>query len=421
MNDLWGTPFCAGIAVGAPGVTVGQTFAYTAPSAAMRDNPAYLAQLKPKAPMTRVATPEPWVDFAFDGNVRVEGLLAGQAPRLDSVSPFVPSPNGQALTACYGKWDMLRINADAFTVTAVGKAGDMKNAALVSFWINFNGTRENGRVVLRTSVGKAGTFLLAYAPYGRTATPGQGIEFPVSDASSAFHHYAFVCDGDTLRVFVDGSPVPGRIRLPKGSADAFRARNQLDTFQVGQQLGGGCYSKNHALDNLAYWPRALTDGEIAADAGRFRLTGVAKASVPTATPVGGSVAALPFLPAGQPLPSAEARAHAAAVLDELFEGEKNVKAGDLLALLRDAESDASRHELLHRAERALVAEGRFADAFAALDLRARAFSGAVTDAEAAALLKEALRATAVKEPDVALGYARATLAFAETHGPGASS
>ena len=426
-NDLWGVPFCAGIALGAPGVSVGKALAITNPNVAMRNNPTYLARLNAKQAPARAAATEPWLRFTFDGHLRPEGLVAGIQPQFRGPTAFTPTPNGQAVTvASHCVWDLAKMPSESFTLTAVGKADARANAALVSWWIDFNNTKECGRVVLRTATRSPDVFQLVYSPYGRpTATnPAGELNLPVSDASAAFHHYAIVCEGDTLRAFVDGRPAPGAVTLPKVAADAFHARNFLSTFQACQQLGGGCVSQNAALDDVAFWPRALTAAEIAADAKRFRLTGVARAASgapaaggtagPAAAPAGSSLA-LPSLPAGQPFPAAAARAEANAVLDELLEGE-TPKAADLIALLRDAEEDATRHELLRRAGQALLKERRFGDAYAVTDLRARAFAGAVPDAEAAALLKEALRASAVKEPDTALAYARATLAFAEAHG-----
>ena len=418
-NDLWGVPFCAGIALGAPGVSVGKALAITNPNVAMRNNPTYLARLNAKQAPARAAAPEPWLRFTFDGHLRPEGLVAGIQPQFRGPTTFAPTPNGQAVAAAaHCVWDLAKMPSESFTLTAVGKADARANAALVSWWIDFNNTKECGRVVLRTATHSPDVFQLVYAPYGRpTATnPAGELNLPVSDASAAFHHYAIVCEGDTLRAFVDGRPAPGAVTLPKVAADAFHARNFLSTFQACQQLGGGCVSQNAALDDVAFWPRALTEAEIAADAKRFRLAGMAPAAAPHAQVAAPASIALPALPAGQQLPSADARAQADAMIDELLAGEAGVKADALLALLRDAEEDATRHELLRRAGQALLKERRFGDAYAVTDLRARAFAGAVPDAEAAALLKEALRASAVKEPDTALAYARAMLAFAEAHG-----
>ncbi len=432
-NDLMGTPFCAGIALGAPGVTVGQTFALTDPSPAMRDNPAYLARIRPKASPARAAAPEPWADFAFDGTFRPGGMVAGMtvARLLGAQQQYAPSPNGQALTNNpYCLWDMLDVASDDFTVTFVARLAPHDRAALLSLR-NFLDTswKAHGLLMVKSGKGGAeGNLTLDYLPHDRERGRVRGqLWLPVAcdDAASAFHHYAITCEQGRLRVFLDGRAAPGEILMPPSDGAApFRRVRTLSGFQAGQRMGGGYYSKGHALDNLAFWPRALTDGEIAADAGRFRLTGVARAasgvSAGGASGTGGAFApagaslALPSLPAGQPLPTAAARAEANAVLDELLEGE-TPQAADLIALLRDAEEDATRHELLRRAEQALLKERRFGDAFAVTDLRAAAFAGAVTDAESATLLKEALRSSAIREPDTALAYAQAALAFAQRH------
>ena len=431
-NDLWGVAFCAGIAVGAPGVTVGQTFALTEPNAAMRDNPAYLARIRPKASPARAAAPEPWVDFAFDGNFRPGGMVAGMTvTRLLGAQQYAPSPNGQALTNNpYCLWDMLDVASDDFTVTFVARLAPHDRAAVLSLR-NFLDTSWKALGLLMVKSGKGGAegnLTLDYLPHARERGRARGqLWLPVAcdDAASAFHHYAITCEQGRLRVFLDGRVAPGEILMPPSDgAEPFRRIRTLSGFQAGQRMGGGFYSKGHALDNLALWPRALTEAEIAADAQRFRLTGVARAasgvSAGGASGTGGAFApagaslALPSLPAGQPLPTAAARAEANAVLDELLEGE-TPQAADLIALLRDAEEDATRHELLRRAEQALLKERRFGDAFAVTDLRAAAFAGAVTDAESATLLKEALRSSAIREPDTALAYAQAALAFAQRH------
>lgn len=141
----------------------------------------------------------------------------------------------------------------------------------------------------------------------------------------------------------------------------------------------------------------------------------AKPAAPGAAPVPAAPALrIPALPAGMPAPSEAETAEAEGLIDELLEGETPTGAV-LLEYVRDAESDAARFVILRRAEAAFLKAHAFAEALRVMDCRARAFKGAVTDAEAVTLAKEALRAHAVRSPDTAISHATATLAFAEAH------
>ena len=247
------------------------------------------------------------------------------------------------------------------------------------------------------------------------------------DASTAFHCYAIRHDRGELSLWVDGRRMGAATIRFGAHADGLT----VAAYQLGTVLGGlrqyvtpGADLEGFVADDLKFFCRALSDEEIGAVSKLLRVDGAPPSNAPQrqtrptrpdaprpAPDAKAGGARLPTLAPGRPLPTATERETAQRLLDELFAGEK-VGGQELLDAVRDAENDATRLALLARAETAFSDGGDPAAALQTMALRERAFPGAVTDAEAAALLKEALRDTAVNAPDEALAHAQTVLAFA---------
>ena len=317
---------------------------------------------------------------------------------------------------------------DTATFVVVGKFGATPGSILLCLALG-NATGSPWHDHLRLERGEGDTVVL------RTDSkkfPFDPIAVRLPDASSAFHCYAIRHERGELSLWVDGKR--------QGSATPPLPNGRLDVMglQFGTLYGGseelmtpGADLQGFVVDDLKIFGRALTPEEIGYVAGLLKTDGrqplaapraAAKPTfraarpglrlpdAPKAAPAGTPID-LPTLPDGAPLPSAADLAEARDLLDELLGGEE-VDAKGLLQMVSEAEGDATRLALLSRAENALVKEGRPDAALQVLALREHAFPGAVKDAEAAAILKEALRDTAVKAPDAAIAHARFLLDFA---------
>ena len=321
---------------------------------------------------------------------------------------------------------------DTSTFVVVGKFGATPGSILLSLALG-NSTGSPWHDHLRLERGEGDTIAL------RTDSkkfPFDPIVVHLPDASTAFHCYVIRHERDELSLWVDGKR--------QGAAKPPLPNGQLDIMglQFGTLYGGskelmtpGADFQNFVIDDLKIFGRALTPEEINYVSGLIKIDGklplaanqsagaarsrAARAAqqrrtprqpTPAAAPAAVSVR-LPDLKPGAPLPSTDDLAETQDLLNELLAGEK-VSAQDLLNMVSEAEGNAARLILLSRAEDAFLKESRPDSALQVLLLRDTAFPGAVKDAEAAAILKEVLRDTAAKTPDVAIAHARQVLDFA---------
>lgn len=410
---------CAGVALGGAGVSVGPTLFLARPQGAFPTSQE-LRRMRPKA-MQRRPHPQPLMAWDFNGTPANTGVLP-VLRWIDSLD-YVPTPNGQGVTGNRLLTDVrASIRSSAFTLAMVAKPERRDRAAFFSIRL-FPDMRVHlhGRIMLK---GSPTGVTLDYLPASPADQPQGGTWVGRELADDAFHHFAVTYDGSILRLFIDGEPVPGAIRLASRPVVSFMDEYRvLRDFQLSKLIGVSTYNSNPIIDDLAFWPRLLTPEELRTEVRRFRLSSMTRAvTVSSATsntsnvasPSGVSVLRIPALPVGLPLPSEAEITETEGLIDELLDGETPTGA-TLLNYVRDAESDAARFVLLRRAEGAFLKSHRFAEALQVMGARARAFSGAVTDAEVIALAKEALRTHAIQTPDTALTHTTAVLTFAEAH------
>lgn len=406
----------AAILLGGPGVGLVGVAIYDRPLGGdftVRD----AARVAVPRAMPPAADPRPFFHWTFGGDP-AEDEGQSQRHRLVWLGQPLPAPNGVgSATGCSATQDFPFASGDEATLTVVGKMGRTPGSLLVGFAQGGRGARpaynrlrlergDGDAVVLRTDNGN-----VSFKP----------IAADVPDASEAFHCYAIRHDHGEISLWVDGV-----------CAGAEQARSAdgltLLAFQVAHPFGGrgeklrkGADTRGLVVDDLRAYARALTPQEIRALSARLAAGGAPdqarreaprRAQARPAAKQGPAPIALPRLEEGRALPTEAARREARDLLDELLAGER-ADGQELLGMVGEAGDDAARFILLSRAEAAFAKAGRHDAAFQVMALRERAFPGAVTDAEAAAFLREALRDTAVKAPDAALANAQTFLAFAQ--------
>lgn len=319
-------------------------------------------------------------------------------------------------------------SGDTFTFVVVGKFGATPGSILLSLALG-NGSGKPKSDHIRLERGEDNDILLRHDGNSITFST---ISARIPDASTTFHCYVIRFERDELSLWVDGKR--------QGASTVRSPNNALNimAFQFGTLYGGseelmtpGADFQNFVIDDLKIFGRALTPEEINYVSGLLKIDGKLPLAAnqasgttrtraarqrrtphqPTPTPPAPVSIRLPNLKPGASIPSAADLNEARELLTELLTGEK-VSAQDLLDMISEAEGNAARLILLERAEDAFVKEGRPDAALQVLLLRERAFPGAVKDADVTSILKEVLRDTATKNPDVAIAHARQVLDFA---------
>lgn len=226
-NDVEGER-CAGVALGGEGVGVGPTLFLPQADGAL-PSPQEIRRLRPK-PMPRRAHPLPLMAWDFNGNASNTGVLPTLRWR-DTVR-HTPTPNGQG-TVGTPMLDEARmtLKGAAFTIALVAKPELRDKAGVFSICL-FPDTRASspGRIMLK---GTPTGVTLDYLP-ASTADCTQGDAWLAGDlADDAFHHFATAYDGATLRLFIDGEPTPGAIRLASRPVGAFMDEHRaLENLQL---------------------------------------------------------------------------------------------------------------------------------------------------------------------------------------------
>ncbi len=369
-----------------------------------------------------------------DGGPGRTNWLYGHRLKAEGGREHLRTPSGEGTSVrYYTVGDSLATqplaSGDTATFVVVGKFGSTPGSILLSLAIGDNACSPKYDH-LRLERGEGDTITLRTDSKKIPFTP---ITVRLPDASEAFHCYTIRHERGELSLWVDGKRQgTAHPTLPNNNCLNIRAL-QFGTLYGGEEslMTPGADLQGFIVDDLKIYGRALTPEEIGHVSGLLKIDGkqplaAPGAATPTpraahpharrppnapkATPAGAPLN-LPTLPAGAPLPDAAAQAEARDFLSELL-GDEKIASQDLLQMLSEAEGDATRLVLLTRAENALVKEGRPDAALQVLALREHAFPGAVKDAEAVAILKEALRDTAVKAPDAAIAHARFLLDFA---------
>lgn len=386
-------------------------------------------------PAKRPQPPYHWI--CGDGGPGRTNWLNGHVLRGEGNREHIHTPSGEGTAVrYYTHKDALEsqplATGDTATFVVVGKFGSTPGSILLSLALG-NNTGSPWHDHLRLERGEGDTISLCT---DSKKFPFDPIVVHLPDASTAFHCYVIRHERGELSLWVDGKR--------QGTANPPLPKDCLDIIglQFGTLYGGseklirpGADYLGFVIDDLKIFGRALTPEEIDYVSGLLKIDGklplaanqaagaartrTARASQPRRTPHQPTPAAapavasvrLPDLKSGEPLPAAADLNEARGLLNELLAGEK-VSAQDLLDMISEAEGNAARLILLERAEDAFVKEGRPDAALQVLLLRERAFPGAVKDADVTSILKEVLRDTATKNPDVAIAHARQVLDFA---------
>ncbi len=369
---------------------------------------------------------------AFHWTYGLKGTRGGwlsQAHRVrhEGGRELIPTPSGDGTSVRYYSLQSSiatqpLMSGMSGTAVIVGKMGRTPGSVLLCLGLYFQANTDTNCHHLNLKRGEGDEVLLESDSPEIAFEP---IRATVPDASTAFHCYAIRHDRGELSLWVDGRRMgAATIRFGAHADGLTVAACQLGTVFGGlrQYVTPGADLEGFVADDLKFFCRALSDEEITAVSKLLRVDGAPPPNAPRrqtrptrpdaprpAPDAKAGGVRLPTLEPGRPLPAAAERETAQRLLDELFDGEK-VGGQDLLDAVRDAENDATRLALLTRAETAFSDGGDPAAALQTMALRERAFPGAVTDAEAAALLKEALRDTAVNAPDEALALAEGRLA-----------
>ena len=404
---------------------------------ALYDRPlddAFTAQDAARATPRPTPPPSAPPAAAFHWTYGLKGTRGGwlsQAHRVrhEGGRELIPTPSGDGTSVRYYSLQSSiatqpLMSGMSGTAVIVGKMGRTPGSVLLCLGLYFQANTDTNCHHLNLKRGDGDEILLESDSPEIAFEP---IRATVPDASTAFHCYAIRHDRGELSLWVDGRRMGAATIRFGAHADGLT----VAAYQLGTVLGGlrqyvtpGADLEGFVADDLKFFCRALSDEEIGAVSKLLRVDGAPPPNAPRrqtrptrpdaprpAPDAKAGGARLPTLEPGRPLPTATERETAQRLLDELFDGEK-VGGQDLLDAVRDAENDATRLALLTRAETAFSDGGDPAAALQTMALRERAFPGAVTDAEAAALLKEALRDTAVNAPDEALAHAQTVLAFA---------
>jgi hypothetical protein len=143
-------------------------------------------------------------------------------------------------------------------------------AVSVSTWVKRSGSPGNFKYI----VGK-GAFGCEAASYGLYTGPNGGLVFYVGDGSDftrstdagsgvwdgSWHHIAGTFDGQTVRMYVDGTEVGGGV--PRTTPISYTSQDPADLL-----LGayGGCsLAYDGAIDETKIWNRALSPSEVVDD------------------------------------------------------------------------------------------------------------------------------------------------------------
>lgn len=418
-NDATSTTLGA-LILGGPGVAIGPTQVF---DRALGDGlSADALAIRRPVPATRPSSPPaPAIRCTFDdGAAGRSGWHYFAQLEREGGQDGLPTPNGKGTSSHWYTRTTPILRGDAHTVVFVAKAAPTPGSTLLSLRLHSN---KGDEVLLRRD-----------ARGVRLEANGAAIACPLPDAEKAFHCYAIRCDQTELSLWVDGN-LAGRAALspeeerfePLAPYMCLPKACSLFALQLGKRFGELALPGEEAFvaDDLSIYGRALTPEEIAAVARTFRLSGATPRPQPAEKPQAAkrladaspkAIAAFSAeAPApNTPIPSKSAQDGAGRLLDELLAGESPTGA-DYLALLPEAEGDVARYVILLRAERCFRKEGAFPEALQVLDIRARTFANSVSDATVADLVKDALRATAVRKPGQALAFAREALAFAQAH------